>query len=371
MRTASLLQSARARLQPRPWGALLALLALAAAGRLLVGDVSIAYEVKHLAKAYLLAVAFVALAPVPWQWTGTSRRLARPLRGLAQALPWNALWIGLALLTVTGRPVVLHMAGAAAPPAAAHMVRTFHSLGIPLGFLPLLMALPLALGAGWLIAAFQAAEGDRAEAQEGRRAMEVAAREAQEQALKAQLDPHVLYNALGGITELIHEDPARAEEALVSLAEMYRKLTALGRRATITLGEERTLVEHYLEVEKIRLGDRLRVEWRWPAALDGRSVPPLLVQPLVENAIKHGLAPRKGGGMLRIEVAPEGQGLRFTVANDGEPLDPAWNPATCQGTGLSNLAQRLALLGGGSRLDLGREGAWTRADLLLTPGGGR
>ena len=124
-------------------------------------------------------------------------------------------------------------------------------------------------------------------------------------------------------------------------------------------------MEHYLEVEKIRLGDRLRVAWDWPAALDGREVPPLLVQPLVENAIKHGLAPHKAGGALRIAVAEAGPGLRFSVANDGAPLDPAWS----QGTGLSNLAQRLALLGGGSRLELRLEGAWTLAELYLRPGG--
>ena len=365
MRIPSLILSAKARLQPRPWGALLALLALAAAGRILVGDIPATVELPHLSKAYLLAMTLVALAPVPWQWTGDARRLARPLRGLAQALPWNVLWIGLTLLVVPGRPFLMHVTRVAAPPAAAHALRAFHTLHLPLSMLPLVLIMPLALGVGWLVAAFQAAEGDRAEAQEGRQAMELAAREAQEQALKAQLDPHVLYNALGGISELIHEDPARAEEALVSLADMYRRLTALGRRASVTLGEERALVEHYLEVEKIRLGERLRVTWHWPGDLDAREVPPLLVQPLVENAIKHGLAPRKAGGELRIAVAPEGRGLRFTVANDGEPLDPAWY----QGTGLSNLAQRLALLGGGSHLALRRDGAWTVAELFLRPGG--
>ena len=364
MRATSLLRSAKARLQPRPWGALLGLLVLAALARIAVGDVPSAGEGSHLAKAYLLAVTLVALAPVPWQWTGDARRLARPLRGLAQALPWNALWIGAALLAVPARPVVVHVTSAGAPPAAIHLLRSFHTLHLPLALLPMVLAMPLALGVGWLVAAFQAVDGDRKEDQEGQRAMERAAREAQEQALKAQLDPHVLYNALGGISELIHEDAARAEEALVSLAEMYRRLTALGKRATVTLGEERALVEHYLEVEKIRLGDRLRVSWDWPAALDGRRIPPLLVQPLVENAIKHGLAPRKPGGALRVQVAEEGQGLKFTVANDGEPLDPAW----CQGTGLSNLAQRLALLGGGSRLELRRDGDWTLSELFLRPG---
>jgi len=112
----------------------------------------------------------------------------------------------------------------------------------------LVALLPVALGVGWVIAALEAAEGDRAEAEGARRTLETAARTAQEQALKAQLDPHVLYNALGGISELVREDPGRAEAAILSLAELYRKLTALGRRETVTLGEERALLEDYLSM---------------------------------------------------------------------------------------------------------------------------
>lgn len=363
MRIPALLRSAQARLQPRPWGALLALLALAAAARMVAGDNPSFMTVGHLLKVYLLTVAMVALAPVPFQWTGDARRRAEPLRGFLQALPWDLAWLSVAVLAAQVGNAAIHLGNP--PPVATHAARLFRQCHLPLILLPLLPALPLALGVGWIVAALQAAEGDRREAQEGRRAMELAAREAQEQALKAQLDPHVLYNALGGLTELIHEDPVRAEAALVSLAELYRKLTALGRRASATLGEERALIEHYLEVEKLRLGERLRIAWDWPVALDAREIPPLLVQPLVENAIKHGLAPRKAGGEVRLAVAEEGGGLRFTVADDGEPLDPAWSP----GTGLSNLTQRLALLGGGSRLDLRREGVWTVAELLLRPGG--
>jgi signal transduction histidine kinase len=364
MRTRSLLQAAQARLKPRPWGALLALVALAAVARLFVGDAPAPREVPHLVKAYLLALTAVALAPAPWQWTGDERRLAGPFRGLVQALPWNLLWVG-ALMLVVAPWRLLPLHAPALPPAANPFQAIHHHLRIPLFLIPTALFMPMALAGGWLVAAFQAAEGDRAEAQEGRRAMEVAAREAQEQALKAQLDPHVLYNALGGISELIREDPARAEEALVSLAELYRKLTALGKRAAVPLGEERALVEDYLAVEALRLGTRLRVAWDWPVALDGWTVPPLLVQPLVENAIKHGLAPRREGGEVRLAVAVAGQGLRFTVANTGAPLPGAWAP----GTGLSNLTQRLALLGSGSRLELRREGDLTVAELFLRPGG--
>ena len=341
MRIPSLFTAARARLQLRPWGALLVLMGLAAVAHIFLGERPSARLVPHLAKGFLLALLVVALSPVPWQWTGDPRRMARPLRGLAQALVWNALWVGLLTLFVVPVPV---------------LPRPFRP---PVPMVPVLCL----CAAGWLVARFQAAEGDRAEAMEGRRTLEITARQAQEQALKAQLDPHVLYNALSGISELIREDPEKAENAVLSLAELYRKLTALGRLATVSLGQERALLADYLAVEHLRLGDRLRVLWDWPEALDAREVPPLLLQPLVENAIKHGLAPRKAGGTLRIAVALAGAGLRFQVANDGEPLAPARQ----DGTGLANLAQRLALLGEGSRLQLRRDEGWTVAELLLRP----
>jgi len=311
----------------------------------------------ELAVPFVLLAAHLALAPIPWQWTGDDRPRAGLGRGLIQALAFNLAWV--LLLTA-----ILHLWGPEGPrpmgppppmrPPGGHGPPGHRW---PPGLGLVLMNVAFAAVFGWLFA-----EKEASEARE--RSMAGLLRQSRSRALQNQLEPHVLYNALGGISELIHEDPARAEEALVSLAEMYRRLTALGKRGSVTLGEERALVEHYLEVEKIRLGDRLRVSWAWPAALDGRQVPPLLVQPLVENAIKHGLAPRKPGGALRLQVAEEGLGLKFTVANAGEPLDPAWS----QGTGLSNLAQRLALLGEGSRLELRRDGEWTLSELFLRPG---
>ena len=356
MRTRSLLTAVQARLQPRRWGALLALLAVVLGARVIVAGRLQVGELTHLAKAFLLVLVVAALAPVPWQWTGDRRRMAGRLRGLTQALAWNGLWVGLLVAIGTRvRPL--------ARPALDHAAsgQPHHGLSPTLGSFCFLVV--LTLGVGWLVARFQAAEGDRAEAMEGRRTLELAAREAQEQALKAQLDPHVLYNALSGIAELIREDPTRAEEALLDLAELYRQLTAMGRRATVSLGEERALVTRYLALEALRLGPRLRVAWDWPEALDGRQIPPLLMQPLVENAIKHGLAPSKGGGEVRLAVTAEGPGLCLRVMNDGAALNPDWR----QGTGLANLTQRLALLGGGSSLELTQAGTWTVAELRLQP----
>jgi two-component sensor histidine kinase len=335
MQRPAILHALKARLRPLRWLALAAFLLLVHAIRALLGENPTPGEMLHFMGVFLIVMGMVAAAPIPWQWTGDARRKAPFFRGLVQALVWDGAWLLIWPVRIsTGHPL----------PAA---------LGL------LFLALPM----GWIIAELQAAEGDRAEAEAARFAMEVTARQAQEQALKAQLDPHVLYNALSGISELIREEPARAERAVVSLAELYRNLTALARRDTVRLEEERSLVQDYLAVEQVRLGKRLRVRWEWPETLDLREVPPLLIQPLVENAIKHGLAPHKAGGELRITAVPEGPGLRFTVADDGVPLNPAWQ----RGTGLSNLEARLAILGGGSRLDLRQAGSWTLAELWLWP----
>jgi LytS/YehU family sensor histidine kinase len=115
-------------------------------------------------------------------------------------------------------------------------------------------------------------------------------------------------------------------------------------------------------VEQVRLGSRLQVTWEWPEALNERRLPPLLIQPLVENAVKHGLSLEEEGGLISISLAViEGDLLRIVIANTGRPLDP--EPR--EGTGLSNLSDRLALIGSGSSLDLRREGPMTVADLRV------
>ena len=350
MTSPDLLLAMKKRLQPKRWGFLAVFLFLVAWIRILTGDRFSLSGIPHFIHAMLMLVCVVVLAPLPWQWTGDERRKASLWRGAGQAMLFNTLWLGVLVLVFGPGQRILVSSG------HIHLSPTQSML---------LGLQPVALLAGWIIAELQAAEGDRAEAMAARQTLEVTARQAQEQVLKAQLDPHVLFNALGGISELIRVDPNRAEEAVVSLGELYRKLTLHGRHETVPLAEERALVEDYLAVEHLRLGDRLRVEWNWPDTLSAFRLPPLLLQPLVENAIKHGLSPSKRGGTLRISAASDGSGLLMTVADDGAPLDPSWQP----GTGISNLASRLALLGGGSRINLRQDGTWTVAELRLWPGG--
>ncbi|MCE1228019.1 MAG: histidine kinase, partial [Firmicutes bacterium] len=196
--------------------------------------------------------------------------------------------------------------------------------------------LSLALLLGWILADKERAERQSSDAVK-------AAAQAQAQALQAQMNPHVLFNAISGLTELVHEDPQAAEEALVNLASLLRGLLENGARAKLPLASERALVQRYLALESIRLGNRLRVTWEWDEALESRELPPLLLQPLVENAIKHGIAPHRGGAELTIFLRQSEGRLCMGVINGGEPLQEDLQ----EGVGLRNLRERLALLGEG------------------------
>ena len=187
-------------------------------------------------------------------------------------------------------------------------------------------------------------------------------RQSRSRALQNQLEPHVLYNALNGLAELVHEDPQAAEEMIARLADLYRLLTHHGEAEFAPLARERALVEAYLAMEGMRLGERLRVGWDWPAWADGVVLPPLLLQPLVENAIKHGISPAEAGGELRISLARDGTDLVLAVANRGRPLD-----GVGAGTGLENLRARLELwTDAAARFTLGQAGGWTLAEVRWT-----
>ena len=184
---------------------------------------------------------------------------------------------------------------------------------------------------------------------------------AQALALQSQMQPHALFNALSGLVELAHDDPEATEAALVALCDYLRRVMAHATRETAPLKGERELLEDYLRIEQIRLGERLRVIWDWPVWADAIEAPPLLLQPLVENAVLHGIAPATEGGDLRIAVQRVGNRLELKVENTG--LAPAGDR---EGLGLGHLRARLRLLGRGRpTLELRRDGDWTRARLTL------
>lgn len=161
------------------------------------------------------------------------------------------------------------------------------------------------------------------------------------EALSAQLNPHFLFNALNSIAEMVHRDPGAADRMLVGLGDLLRASLDHHHVHEVPLGEELALLRHYLEIESHRLGDRLRVDWQVAAGLDDALVPPLLLQPLAENAIVHAIATRGTPGELAIRVGSDGDGLWLEVRDDGGDGGSAQH-----GTGLANLRARLECLHG-------------------------
>jgi sensor histidine kinase YesM len=166
------------------------------------------------------------------------------------------------------------------------------------------------------------------------------------EALAAQLHPHFLFNALNSISELVHRDPAAADEAIVNLAAMLRQ-NMDPSVPEVSLGEEIDLARRYLSIESLRLGPRLAVEYRVAREVEHARVPRLLLQPIVENAIRHGVARRKAPG--RVVIAAERDGERLIIAVRDTGADPALrtvaHPAASSreglGVGLSNARARL------------------------------
>lgn len=162
--------------------------------------------------------------------------------------------------------------------------------------------------------------------------------EARLQALQARIRPHFLFNSLNAVLSLIRTEPRRAETALEDLADLFRVLMR-DRRDLVPLREEIALCEQYLAIEKLRLGDRLAVEISIAPETRETLVPLLLLQPLIENAVHHGIEPAAAGGVIEVLTSREGSVVDILITNP-------WNGATRAGNqvGLDNVRQRLSLL---------------------------
>lgn len=178
------------------------------------------------------------------------------------------------------------------------------------------------------------------------------------EALRAQLNPHFLFNALNAIVSLIDRDPAAAQTMTIRLADLLRATLAAGDVQQTSLREELDLTRRYLEIEQVRFADRLTVTWSIAPGLDDERVPTFALQPLVENAIRHGISRRPGAGRIEIVVAQRDADLVLRVTDDGMGLRPDATPLTRPGAGIAlrNLRARLERLHGAS------------ASLTLTPG---
>ena len=183
------------------------------------------------------------------------------------------------------------------------------------------------------------AASESQEAKQREMKMSVLAREAELRALKAQVNPHFLFNSLNSISALTASDPARAREMCVLLGDFLRRTLGLGEKAAIPLEEELSLVRAFLAVEKVRFGTRIQMQENIDAKTLDVPVPPLLLQPLVENAIVHGIANLVDGGWIRLEIQRRDATLVIAVENSFDPEAP---PRRRNGVGLANVRQRLA-----------------------------
>jgi two-component system sensor histidine kinase AlgZ len=257
-----------------------------------------------------------------WPW------YACRLLPLASASPWKpvvgqvviAMWMSAAVMAI------MHLIASAWKNVFADVLAKFNTAAPVLAgtiFLTYLLATAL----HYVVLAVEAS-----------RQAELLSREAQLKALKAQVNPHFLFNSLNSISALTTMDPARAREMCVKLSDFLRNSLRLGERTSIPLSEELALARTYLEVEQVRFGDRLRVHQDFDRECGNCDVPPLLLQPLVENSIKHGIATLVEGGEIGITGRRSKEIMRVTVENPYDPEAPATGKS---GFGLINVRNRL------------------------------
>jgi two-component sensor histidine kinase len=168
---------------------------------------------------------------------------------------------------------------------------------------------------------------------------------AQLAALRAQVNPHFLFNSLNSIAQLIATEPRKAEACVERLAEIYRYLLRRGHTDFVSLAEELSVAESYLEIERARFGDALRVEEHIDAGARHLLLPSLILQPLVENAVKHGISPKIGGGRVTIEARIDDGDLRLAVRDTGVGVGDQ-RAIYDRGLGLRNVRDRLLRLYG-------------------------
>jgi len=182
--------------------------------------------------------------------------------------------------------------------------------------------------------------------------------EARLQSLLRQLKPHFLFNSLNGIASLMYSDVAAADRMLVRLSELLRLAMSQTGAPTMALREELAFLEKYLEIERIRFRDRLTVRMQIDSAVLEARVPSLVLQPIAENAIRHGIEPHARPGVIEVRAARAGDELVLTVSDNGAGLPPGATAFAREGIGISNTRARLAeIYGARHRFELGNQPA--------------
>ncbi len=161
------------------------------------------------------------------------------------------------------------------------------------------------------------------------------------EALQTKVNPHFLFNTLNSIASLISENPKAAEETVERLSELFRHSLKHSEKSTVTLSEELELIRTYLEIEKVRLGDRLRYDVKCEETVREVDLPGMLIQPLVENSIKHGIAPSIEGGEITVDAREVNESCVITVSDTGKGFE---RPADSDGFGLRSIEDRLRLI---------------------------
>jgi sensor histidine kinase YesM len=249
------------------------------------------------------------------------------------------------VVTVT----MLTLSGVAMGNAIVQGHNPFHYLS---RFGTLMPLLPFALATALLMFAITGASERRArqEVEAARQREDIAAAaqllaEARLRALQAQIEPHFLYNTLAGVLSLIDSQPARARHMLERFIDFLRASLNASRAERATVGAELDLAAAYLDVLAVRMGGRLRYRIEADAAVRSLQIAPMLIQPLVENAVMHGLEPKIEGGTIVLAASMEGDALVITVQDDGVGIGHA-PPRAGGGVGLSNLKARVRSLHG-------------------------
>ena len=205
---------------------------------------------------------------------------------------------------------------------------------IPILFAAGLLFYLLAVASSYVILSLEASRQAEASALKAG----VLARDAELKALKAQVNPHFLFNSLNSISALTSIDPSRARDMCVQLGDFLRLTLGLGEKASVRFSEELDLLEKYMAIEKVRFGARLRMQESIQDDSRNCLLPPLLLQPLVENAVKHGIASLPEGGEIRLSAARQNGRLAIVVENSWDPEAP---PRRSGGMGLKNVQRRL------------------------------
>jgi two-component system LytT family sensor kinase len=169
---------------------------------------------------------------------------------------------------------------------------------------------------------------------------------AQLEALKSQLHPHFLFNALHTVSSLMHDDIEAADRVVSRLGDLLRRSLQRVDRQTVPLKEEIDFAERYLEIERFRFSDRMTTDIRVQPAVRDASVPSLILQPLIENAVRHGIAGTREGGTVRVSAERDGETLRLEVANDLRGAQATASDQPGEGVGLRNTRERLQRLYG-------------------------